>query len=368
MLTTPAARNRTTAEEVRSLADRLGEVEVDRMLLERVLETSTVRPRVVLAEAHDDRILQAAGVLAQVGLTPVLIGDETAILRRGGQLEISDIQKWVVEDPGDLAAGAAGRLIRERAARKHPELADQWLRDPVCLAAAGIEVGIGDAAVAGADRSTADVIRAALSIVGLARDSKLLSSSFLMRLGDGRYMGFGDCAVIPLPDEGQLATIAVASARTFAAITGQAPSIAMLSFSTAGSARHADIDRVRAATDLVRRLCPELDVDGELQLDAAIVESVAQSKAPQSSVAGHANVLVFPNLAAGNIGYKIAERLAGAQAFGPLLQGLSAPINDLSRGASVSDIVNVALITCLQALAPAAATTQTVRDADSSLH
>lgn len=370
MLTTPAAHDRTTAEEVHGRTDRLGDVDVDvdRMLLERVFETSTDRPRVVLAESHDDRVLRAAGVLAEAGLVPVLIGNQATIRRRGSQLGISGSEGWVVENPSDLAAGAVGQRIRERAARKHPELTEQWLNDPICLAAASIGTGVGDAAIAGADRPTAEVIRAALSIVGLAQDSSLLSSSFLMRLCDGRYMGFGDCAVIPLPDEDELATIAMASARTFAAITGQAPSIAMLSFSTAGSARHADIDRVRAATDQVRSICPDLNIDGELQLDAAIVESVARSKAPQSSVAGHANVLIFPNLAAGNIGYKIAERLAGAQAFGPLLQGLAAPINDLSRGASVSDIVNVALITCLQAITQTTSAQQTVRDTDSSLH
>lgn len=363
MLKTPAARSQT--DHATALPEPgPDEVEIDPMLLERVLGLcgSATRPRVVLAESHDDRILRAAGVLAEAGLRPVLIGDRDGVLRRGNRLGIAGVDEWRVEDPSELAAGAPGARIRRSAERKHRHLTGQWLNDPVFLAAAAVTEGIADAAVAGVDRPTADVIRAGLAIVGLAADSAVLSSSFLMKLADGRYLGFGDCAVIPVPDDEQLAAIAVATARTYAAITGQSPAVAMLSFSTAGSAQHTDIDRVRLATQRIRGTCPELEVDGELQFDAAIVESVAQSKAPNSAVAGHANVLVFPNLAAGNIGYKITERLAGAHAFGPLLQGLAAPINDLSRGASVSDIVNVGLITCLQALDPAAATQQPLRE------
>ena len=351
MLKTPAAHERQAAP----IASDLETIEIDPMLLERVLELCEqgARPRVVLAESHDERVLRAAGALAEVGVHPALIGNGSEVRDRAMRLGIAGTAGWSVDDPAVLAAGEAGERIRSSAERKHPELAEQWVTDPVFLAAAAVKEGLADAAVAGANRPTADVIRAALAIVGLAPDSTLLSSSFLMRLRDGRYLGFGDCAVIPVPDDEQLSAIAIATAQTFAAITGQPPSVAMLSFSTAGSAQHSDIDRVRQATERIRSSCPELDVDGELQFDAAIVESVAKSKCPESAVAGHANVLVFPNLAAGNIGYKIAERLGGADAFGPLLQGLAAPINDLSRGASVSDIVNVALITCLQALTPA---------------
>lgn len=350
MLKTPAAHERQTAP----IASDLETIEIDPMLLERVLVLCEqgARPRVVLAESHDERVLRAAGALAEVGVQPVLIGNGPEVRDRAKQLSIAGTDGWSVDDPAVLATGPAGERIRSSAQRKkRPE--EKWLADPVFLAAAAVKEGLADAAVAGADRPTADVIRAGLSVVGLAPNSSLLSSSFLMRLRDGRYLGFGDCAVIPVPDDEQLSAIAIATAQTFAAITGQPPSVAMLSFSTAGSAQHSDIDRVRAATERIRSSCPDLDVDGELQFDAAIVESVAKSKAPESVVAGHANVLVFPNLAAGNIGYKIAERLGGAAAFGPLLQGLAAPINDLSRGASVSDIVNVALITCLQALTPA---------------
>lgn len=361
MLKTPAAHSQK--DTATALPDP-EEVEVDPMLLKRLLEScgTGARPTVVLAESHDERILRAAGVLAEAGLRPVLIGDRDEVLSRGESLGIAGVDGWSVENPAALAAGAPGARIRRKAATKHRHLTQQWLDDPVFLAAAAVAEGLADAAVAGADRPTADVIRAGLSIVGLAADSTVLSSSFLMKLTDGRYLGFGDCAVVPMPDDEQLAAIAVATARNFAAITGASPSVAMLSFSTAGSAQHTDIDRVRSATQRIRSTCPELDVDGELQFDAAIVESVAKSKAPDSAVAGHANVLVFPNLAAGNIGYKIAERLAGAHAYGPLLQGLAAPINDLSRGANVSDIVNVGLITCLQALTPAAAAQRPVRE------
>lgn len=353
MLKTPAARDRTAAET--TVEAELESVSIDSMLLDRVLDLCGEGPRsrIVLAESHDERVLRAAGALAEAGVRPVLIGDAHEVRHRAKRLGIAAADGWSVEDPANLAAGPAGERIRSSAQRKHPELAAQWLTDPVFLAAAAVKEGLAEAAVAGADRPTADVIRAGLAVVGLAPDAPLLSSSFLMCLRDGRYLGFGDCAVIPVPDDQQLSAIAVATAHTFTAITGLAPSVAMLSFSTRGSAQHSDIDRVRAATEHIRRSHPGLDVDGELQFDAAIVESVAKSKCPESAVAGHANVLVFPNLAAGNIGYKIAERLGGAHAYGPLLQGLAAPINDLSRGASVSDIINVGLITCLQALTPA---------------
>lgn len=367
MLKTPAAHDHIQMQP--STGAELESVEIDPLLLERVLGLCEQghRPQVALAESHDQRVLRAAGVLAETGIQPVLIGVEQEIRDRAERLGIADLDGWIIENPAVLAAGPVGDRIRRSAQRKHPELSEQWLADPVYLAAAAVGEGLIDSALAGADRPTADVIRAGLAVVGLARDSSLLSSSFLMRLRDGRYLGFGDCAVVPVPDDEQLSAIAIASAQTFAAITGQTPSVAMLSFSTAGSAQHTDIDRVRLATERIRSSCPSLDVDGELQFDAAIIESVAKSKAPSSAVAGHANVLVFPNLAAGNIGYKIAERLGEAHAFGPLLQGLAAPINDLSRGASVSDLVNVGLITCLQALTTRSSADQLPQRSDSTV-
>jgi phosphotransacetylase len=185
--------------------------------------------------------------------------------------------------------------------------------------------------------------------MGLAEGVSTLSSSFLMHLSDGRNLCFADCAVIPEPTARQLADIAQSSAATFSALTGEEPVVALLSFSTKGSAKHPSLDRLREGRELVNAESPELLIDDELQFDAALVESVAARKAPDSAVAGHANVFVFPDLASGNIGYKITERLGGASSYGPLLQGLSGVLNDLSRGCTAGDIVNVALISALQA-------------------
>jgi phosphotransacetylase len=214
-----------------------------------------------------------------------------------------------------------------------------------------VRLGSADAAVAGCRNPSGDVIRAGLHMIGLRPGHSTVSSSFLLRTPDGRSLAFGDCAVVPEPDETQLADIALATAGTFGSLTGEDPVVAMLSFSTLGSADHASVRRVREATRLVRERDPGLCVDGEMQFDAALVASVAEQKAAGSSVAGRANVFVFPNLAAGNIGYKIAQRLGGADAFGPILQGLRAPMNDLSRGCDAEDVVSVAVISALQAQA-----------------
>jgi phosphotransacetylase len=223
-------------------------------------------------------------------------------------------------------------------------------QDPLYLAAAYVAAGQAEAVVAGAARPTAEVIRAGLKVIGLKEGVSSVSSCFLIVLPDGRRLAYGDCAVLPVPDDRQLADVAIATAGTFEHLTGETAAVAMLSFSTLGSADHPEVDRVRAATAIVRSLQPELCIDGELQFDAAILESVGRSKANGSPVAGRANVLIFPNLAAGNIGYKITERLAGAAAVGPVLQGLRAPLNDLSRGCSSMDIAAVSLVSALQAI------------------
>ncbi|MCW2130894.1 phosphate acetyltransferase [Arthrobacter sp. VKM Ac-2550] len=306
------------------------------------------RNRVVLADGRDERVLAAAAELAGLGIVPVLVDEPAEIRRAAAAAGVKLPSDVVILAPEQVRRSGAGELLAERAAGRKPGTAEGWLTDPLYLSMAALAAGDADACVAGANRPTADVLRAALRVVGTAEGSDCVSSSFLMHLQDGRTFGYGDCAVLPEPDAGQLAEVAVATSRTFAALTGEEPQVAMLSFSTMGSADHASVSRVREATAIVREREPGLAVDGELQFDAALLESVARSKAPDSGVAGHANVFIFPNLAAGNIGYKITQRLGGAAAYGPILQGLALPVNDLSRGCTAADIVNVAIISVLQ--------------------
>jgi phosphate acetyltransferase len=211
-----------------------------------------------------------------------------------------------------------------------------------------VKEGMADGNVAGSFASTGDVLRAAIQVVGMAEGISIVSSFFLMVYPEITY-SFADCAVVPNPDAMQLADIAISTADNHKKLTGDEPYVAMLSFSTKGSAEHELIDKVRAATKFVQEKRPDLNVDGELQFDAAIVDSIGKKKSPGSSVAGRANVLVFPDLQAGNIGYKIAQRLGKAEAVGPVVQGLKKPLFDLSRGCSVEDIVNTSAIAALMA-------------------
>ncbi len=308
------------------------------------------RRRIVLPEGDDDRILRAAGRLIRRGIVELsILGDESRVRQRAAELGL-ELDGAQVIDPAE--SGLRHAFIEEYARlRAHrgvtEDVAAEVMRDPSYFGTMMVHMGAADGMVSGAAHTTAHTIRPAFEIIKTQPDVSTVSSIFLMCLAD-RVLAFGDCAVVPDPTAEQLADIAVSSART-AAQFGIDPRVAMLSYSTGESGAGADVDKVRTATGLVRGRSPELPVEGPVQFDAAVEPSVAAAKMPDSPVAGRATVLVFPDLNTGNNTYKAVQRTAGAVAVGPVLQGLRKPVNDLSRGALVQDIVNTVAITAIQA-------------------
>ncbi len=314
--------------------------------------------RIVLPEGHEERTVLAADTIIREKLCYLkLIADPEELDKKIHQYGLKNIKKATVINPKDHPKKQEyTELLYEIRKSKGMTMkeAARLVEDPLYLGTLMIKAGDADGEVAGAANATVDVLRPAFQIVKTLPGISIVSGAFIMILQDQSFgedgvIIFADGAVHPDPDENQLAEIAVATARTARSILGFEPRIAMMSFSTKGSAKHPMVDKVVNATKLAKKMDPTLIIDGELQVDAALIEAIASSKAPGSPIQGNANVLIFPDLNVGNVAYKLVQRLAKAEAIGPILQGMAAPINDLSRGCSVSDIVNLVAITSNQA-------------------
>ena len=318
------------------------------------------KQRIVLPEGTEERTLKAADRLLADGVADIiLIGNPAEIKELAAGFGLNHIGEATLVDPKNHEKKAAyADLLFELRQKKGmtSEKAAVLVEDPLFLACLMIKAGDADGEIAGAENTTGNVLRPALQIIKTAPGMKCVSGAFLMftktpQYGDDGILVFADCAVMPNPNAEELASIAVATAATARNIVGVEPRVAMLSFSTKGSAKHEVVDKVVEATKIAKEMAPTLDLDGEMQADAALVPEVGASKAPGSDVAGQANVLIVPSLEVGNISYKLVQRLGHADAIGPILQGIACPVNDLSRGCSIEDVYRMIAITANQAIA-----------------
>ncbi|WP_066648258.1 phosphate acetyltransferase [Christensenella timonensis] len=326
-------------------------------LMDKIKEKAkSVSKNIVLPEGNEPRTIEAAAKIAEQGIAHViLLGDEAEI--EAANTKHVDLSKATIINPATSAKlDEYAEMFYEMRKSKGITLgqARETCKDTLYYAVMMIKNNDADGMVSGAVHSTGDTLRPALQVIKTKPGVSIVSSSFIMehpdsKWGDDGVMVFADCAINIDPNAEELAAIAIASADTAKTLAGIEPRVAMLSFSTKNSAKHPHVDKVVEATKIAKELAPDLNIDGELQADAALIEAVGQLKSPGSKVAGHANVLIFPDIQAGNIGYKLVQRLGGAEAIGPVSQGLARPVNDLSRGCSVEDIVSVVAITAVQA-------------------